>query len=240
MPSTTAPRSSRSWRSPPSSVVSPSPSPTRTRTSTGLATSALALHHSSSSSTLTVRAPHHLFRTPDGALTSFVAGSSDLWIPSWNCTDPSFSKKKKYDPKSSSTGTRTEKEFIIHYGDGSSVSGPVWIEVLQVASIIVRAQYFAPVHILSPTFASELADGILGLAFPSLSSIHAPPFVNSAKDQGAIKDSVFGFKIAKSSSELYIGGTDSSMYTGDLEYHDVVGNTGYWQIGGGELSIGPR
>ncbi|KAM5543055.1 hypothetical protein V8D89_003439 [Ganoderma adspersum] len=168
----------------------------------------------------------------------FDTGSSDLWIPSTNCTDPEFAKKKKYDPKVSSTGTRTDKEFIIHYGDGSSVSGPVWQEVIQVAGISVKDQYFAPVHILSDTFAPEADDGILGLAYQSLSSIHEPPFVNSAKDQGAIKDSVFGFKIAKSGSELYIGGTDTSQYSGDLEYHDIVGSTGYWQIGGGELSIG--
>ncbi len=149
-----------------------------------------------------------------------------------------FAKKKKYDPKASSTGTRTDKEFIIHYGDGSSVSGPVWQEAVQVAGITVKNQYLAPVHILSESFAPEADDGILGLAFQSLSSIHEPPFVNTAKDQGAVKDAAFGFKIAKSGSELYIGGTNAELYTGDIEYHDVVGSTGYWQIGGGQLSIG--
>ena len=138
----------------------------------------------------------------------------------------------------SSTGTRTDKEFIIHYGDGSSVSGPVWQEAVQVAGISVKDQYFAAVHILSDSFAPEADDGIMGLAYQSLSSIHEPPFVNSAKEQGSIKDSVFGFKMAKSGSELYIGGTDTSLYTGDLEYHDIVGSTGYWQIGGGALFIG--
>ena len=169
---------------------------------------------------------------------SFTAGSSDLWIPSVNCTDPMFAKKKKYDPKVSSTGTRTDKEFIIHYGDGSSVSGPVWQEVIQLAGVTTKGQYFAPVHILSESFAPEADDGILGLGYESLSSIHETPFVNTAKAQGAIKEAVFGFRIAKAGSELYIGGTDTSQYTGDLEYHDIVGSTGYWQNGGGQLSIG--
>ncbi|PIL33581.1 hypothetical protein GSI_04204 [Ganoderma sinense ZZ0214-1] len=171
-------------------------------------------------------------------LVDFDTGSSDLWVPSTNCSDAQFAKKKKYDPTVSSTGVRTDKEFILRYGDGSSVSGPVWQEVIQVASITVKDQYFAPVHILSDSFAPETDDGILGLAFQSLSNIHEPPFVNNAKAQGAIKDAVFGFRIAKTGSELYIGGTDASQYTGDIEYHSVVGNTGYWQIGGGQLTLG--
>ena len=54
------------------------------------------------------------------------AGSSDLWVPSSQCTSPACSAKKKYTPSSSSkeeSGT-----FSIQYGDGSKVSGPIFTD----------------------------------------------------------------------------------------------------------------
>ena len=85
---------------------------------------------------------------------------------------------------------------------------------------------------------NEAADGILGLAFPAISSLHKTPFLLDAKNEGAVKSAVFGFKLAKSGSELYLGGTNTSLYTGDIEYHSVTGKAGYWQIGGGRVIVG--
>lgn len=85
---------------------------------------------------------------------------------------------------------------------------------------------------------NEAADGILGLAFPAISSLHKTPFLLDAKNEGAVKSAVFGFKLAKSGSELYLGGTNPSLYTGDIEYHSVTGKAGYWQIGGGSVIVG--
>ncbi len=87
-------------------------------------------------------------------------------------------------------------------------------------------------------FGNEKADGILGLAFPAISNMHKTPFLLAAKNQGTIKSASFGFKLAKSGSELYLGGTNPSLYTGDIEYHSVTGKAGYWQIGGGKLNAG--
>ena len=41
---------------------------------------------------------------------------------------------------------------------------------------------------------------------------------------------MFGFKLASSGSELYLGGTNSAHYSGSIEYHDVDQSTGFWQI----------
>ncbi|KAI8972259.1 protease [Trametes punicea] len=173
-------------------------------------------------------------------LIDFDTGSADLWVPSVNCTSSYCSKKDKYKPTSSSSSARKSGKFSIEYGDGSSVSGPVYTETVAVAGVTVKGQYFSPVNTISPSFGSESGnDGILGLAFPAISNLQKSPFFNTAKSQGAVKNGVFGFKLAKSGSELYLGGTDTSLYTGSIEYHAVTGS-GFWQISGASISIGSQ
>ena len=64
------------------------------------------------------------------------------------------------------------------------------------------------------------------------------PFFNTAIDQDAVSEGVFGFKLASSGSELYLGGTNSDLYSGSLEYHDVDTSTGFWQITGAKAYVG--
>lgn len=61
-------------------------------------------------------------------LIDFDTGSSDLWIPSSGCTSTTCKSKKKYTAASSSTGTKKSGTFSIEYGDGSTVSGPVYTD----------------------------------------------------------------------------------------------------------------
>ncbi|KAI0675143.1 protease [Trametes maxima] len=169
----------------------------------------------------------------------FDTGSADLWIPSTKCTSSYCSNKNKYDPSRSSTSEKKSGQFSILYGDGSEVSGPEYTDTVTVAGVTAKGQYFSPVDTISPSFGSEAVDGILGLAFPAISNLNKSPFFNTAKSQGAVKNGVFGMKLAKIGSELYLGGTDSSLYTGSIEYHPVTG-TGFWQIGGASLRVGSQ
>lgn len=61
-------------------------------------------------------------------LIDFDTGSSDLWIPSSSCTSSVCSGKHKYTATASSTGSKKSGSFSIQYGDGSTVSGPVYTE----------------------------------------------------------------------------------------------------------------
>lgn len=51
---------------------------------------------------------------------------------------------------------------------------------------------------------------------------------------------MFAFKLAQSGSELYIGGTNSRLYSGSIEYHPVTTDKGYWQIGGASAQLNGR
>ncbi|RPD59797.1 acid protease [Lentinus tigrinus ALCF2SS1-6] len=165
----------------------------------------------------------------------FDTGSADLWVPSANCTSSTCSKKNKYSSASSSTSMPRPGNFTIVYGDNSTVSGPIFADTVTVAGIKATKQSFSPVTTLSPSFGSEARDGILGLGYPALSQLGTPYFF-TAKAQGAIKIGVFGFKLAKTKSSLYIGGTDMSAYNGSIEYHPVSRQV-YWQIGNANLVI---
>jgi cathepsin D len=84
-------------------------------------------------------------------------------------------------------------------------------------------------------------DGILGMAFPALSQLHKDPFFVTANSQGSIEDGEFGFYLASSpsGSELFLGGTNSALYTGSIEYHSIVEDpTGFWQIGNASIASG--
>ena len=58
----------------------------------------------------------------------FDTRSSDLWVPNVDCTDTACQGKDRYNSSASSTSTPEPGFFFIQYGDGSSVSGPVYTD----------------------------------------------------------------------------------------------------------------
>ncbi|KAL0576810.1 hypothetical protein V5O48_005180 [Marasmius crinis-equi] len=177
--------------------------------------------------------------TPGQQFTiDFDTGSADLWIPSFSCSGSICSGKNRYKASSSSTAQKKSGTFKIAYGDQSTVSGPLYADTVTVAGIKATGQVFSPVTTLSPAFAGEKIDGILGLAFPSIAQTHSSPFFNTAVSQKAVHSGSFGFKLASSGSELYLGGTNSKLYTGSLEYHNVDDSAGFWQIPGAKALVG--
>jgi cathepsin D len=87
------------------------------------------------------------------------AGSSDLWVLSSSCTSSTCRSKKEYNASTSSTSSKQSGNFSIVYGDGSTVSGPIYTDSVTVAGISVSNQYFSPVTTLSSSFADYPIDG---------------------------------------------------------------------------------
>ncbi|CCM05709.1 uncharacterized protein FIBRA_07941 [Fibroporia radiculosa] len=170
-------------------------------------------------------------------LIDFDTGSSDLWVPSINCTSAVCTSKSRYSAAKSSSDVPKSGTFSIEYGDGSTVSGPEYTETVVVAGIKTTGQYFSPVTTLSNSFANDPIDGLLGMAYPGISQLRESPFFNTAMTQKTVPNGVFGMKLASSGSELYLGGTDSKLYTGSIEYHSVPG-TGFWQASNAKALVG--
>ena len=58
----------------------------------------------------------------------------------------------------------------------------------------------------------------MGLAFQSISKYQAPPLFQTLISEGAVTSPVFGLKLATSGSELFLGGTNTALYTGDFTW----------------------
>ncbi|KAI0677640.1 acid protease [Trametes maxima] len=165
----------------------------------------------------------------------FDTGSSDLWVPAAACQ--SCSNHSLYDPAKSSSSTKYNGTFAIHYGDGSTASGTPYSDTVTVGGVAATNQVFAAVTKESSSFSSDPSDGVFGLGFPQLSNLRSTPFFHTALKQGTAPEGIFAFKLDQTGSELFIGGTNTALYTGDVEYHNVTNTVGFWQIGGAAVAL---
>jgi cathepsin D len=72
----------------------------------------------------------------------FDTGSSDLFVPSTSCGS-SCVGHQRYNPSDSSTAQDREETFSLTYGDGSTVSGEQFTDVVSIAGLEVRGTTFS-------------------------------------------------------------------------------------------------
>lgn len=160
----------------------------------------------------------------------FDTGSSNLWVAASNCS-LSCGLHKRYDPSKSSTYVPDGRKFNIDYASGP-VSGWVEVDTVNVGGLQYN-QTFAQVDDaggLGPAFLLGQFDGILGLAFKSISVDGIPPFFEDLVDAGVLDEPVFGFYLDTDgqSGELELGGVDPAHYSGTLTKIPLSSET-YWE-----------
>jgi len=165
----------------------------------------------------------------------YDTGSSNLWVPAKDCSNCGgkfIGKKNKYDRDASSTYVVDDSPFAIQYGSGP-VSGNWSVDSATMAGLPVEGQRFAEVKDASGLGAAYSAgkfDGILGLAFESISIDNTPTVFGNLVSQGQVDKAIFSFYLANGKDgELTIGGTDDSKYDGDLTWVPLSSAT-YWEI----------
>ncbi|RPD81105.1 endopeptidase [Lentinus tigrinus ALCF2SS1-7] len=167
-------------------------------------------------------------------------GSSNLWVPSVKCTSIACFLHTKYDSSSSSTYKANGTEFSIQYGSGS-MEGFVSQDTLTIGDITIKSQDFAEAT-KEPglAFAFGKFDGILGLAYDTISVNHiVPPFYQMIA-QKLIDSPVFSFRLGSSEDdggEAVFGGIDDSAYTGKIDYVPVR-RKAYWEVELEKVSLG--
>merc|ERR1712137_572393 len=172
--------------------------------------------------------------TPPKVFTTIMdTGSSNLWVPSSSCTDKACAGKNKYDSSSSSTYVPNGERITIQYGTGS-MKGTLLYDDVSVGGLQVSKQEFAQATSLAAFFTGSPFDGILGLAYQSISADNVPTFFDNAVKQNNI-DSVFSFYLdstsGSNSSVLTFGGYDSNYFSGSLSYHTLFLDRGnYYTI----------
>ncbi|XP_046500266.1 pepsin A [Equus quagga] len=162
----------------------------------------------------------------------FDTGSSNLWVPSTYCSSLACSNHNRFNPEDSSTYEATSESVSITYGTGS-MTGVLGYDTVRVGGIEDTNQIFGLSESEPGSFLYYAPfDGILGLAYPSISASGATPVFDNMWDQGLVSQDLFSVYLSsddESGSVVMFGGIDSSYYSGSLNWVPVS-NEGYWQI----------
>ncbi|KAJ7023552.1 aspartic peptidase domain-containing protein [Mycena alexandri] len=156
-------------------------------------------------------------------------GSSNLWVPSTRCQSIACFLHAKYDSTSSSSYKANGTAFAIQYGSGS-LEGFVSSDVLAIGDLEIPKQDFAEAtNEPGLTFAFARFDGILGLAYDTISVNHITPPFYSMINKGLIDEPVFSFRIGSSEEdggEAIFDGIDTNTPANSNTFLFVAGATG--------------
>jgi hypothetical protein len=165
----------------------------------------------------------------------YDTGSSNLWVPSSQCTTLSCKVHNRYDADASKTYEKNGTDFDITYGSGA-VRGYVSTDTAALTDdLVIKSQSFGEItKEIGVSFLAGQFDGILGLGFDSISVDHQTPLWYNLVNQGLVDEAVFSFWLAKDADHnpggiLTLGGYDETLFTGNIEYTPLTQMT-YWQF----------
>jgi len=176
----------------------------------------------------------------------FDTGSTNLWVSSVLCKAfPCDEQQNSYDPSSSLTSEEYSEatgDIDIMFGTGE-LKGPLHVDTYHVGPMQVDHQPFAMIREMSgEVFASFPFEGILGLAFPSLSFGGIEPFFERVIKKKLLKRNEFAFYLNADSagpSALLWGGVDKDLYEGDIVMFPVT-KPHYWALELVDFRLGNR
>ncbi|KAF9219054.1 acid protease [Gyrodon lividus] len=164
---------------------------------------------------------------PRNFATLLDTGSSDLILPGIDCDD-SCDGHALYDPEASLTSVDLSEPFNAEFMNGDSAFGGQYIDNVTMAGLTATRQTLGAAVHYSQGF-HFLGDGLVGMAFQVMSRYNQSPFFQTLVTEGQTDEPVFAFSFAAPRPELYIGGTNPDMYTGDFTWTPVA-QPGYWQV----------
>lgn len=189
---------------------------------------------------------------PDGgalfkAKVVFDTGSTNLWVASVLCQNAPCDDGRNirfYDPGRSTSRQpphdRASGDIDIMFGTGE-LKGPLQVDTYRVGPMVVKEQTFAMIREMTgEVFSSFQFEGILGLAFKSLSFGGISPFFERVIEQRLLKSNEFAFYLNSDSSKpsaLLWGGVDKDLYEGPITLFPVV-QPHYWTLELVEFRIG--
>lgn len=179
----------------------------------------------------------------------FDTGSSNLWIPSKDCSllDIACDLHNKYDSSASTTYKSNGTRISIRYGSGA-MKGFLDFDTVTVGGFRIHQQEFAEAT-AEPglAFVAAKFDGILGMGWDNIAEPfkHPPKTVwDNLVHQGLVQDKSFAFYLNRNPTgqpggELTLGGMDPNRFSGSMHYVPVT-REGYWQFSMEKFSMGGR
>jgi saccharopepsin len=166
-------------------------------------------------------------------------GSSNLWVPSQECSSIACYLHQKYDHESSSTYKKNSSTFEIRYGSGE-VAGYMSRDNVIIGDLTLKDQLFAEItNEPGLAFAFGRFDGILGLGYDSIAVNRVPPPFFAMVDAGLLDEPVFAFYLGDTNdeSEVVFGGIDSKHYTGKIT-NIPLRRKAYWEVDLDSITFG--
>jgi cathepsin D len=173
-----------------------------------------------------------LFNRPQSFNVVLDTGSSDLWVADTSCTSCD-STTPLFAPSKSSSITSANGQTTIRYGSGT-VAGIIAQDVVSMGNFSVQSQTLLAVEELTDGLLEGSASGIMGLAFSAIASTRSTPFWQALGSQLSASEMAFYLTRFKDDSNakdeepggvFTLGGTNSSLFTGDIEFLNMPSGT---------------
>ncbi|KAK4188853.1 penicillopepsin [Podospora australis] len=172
----------------------------------------------------------------------FDSGSADLWVFSSQLSPRSVVGHQVYDHTKSSTFSMIpDQNFAIKYGDGSTASGNVGTDTVEVGGVTVTGQAVEMATSVSTSFINDVPNnGMLGLAFSKLNQVtptQQKTFFENVMP--SLAEPVWTADLRKGQVGAYeFGRIDHAKYTGDLTWIPSNTTRGFWKFDTSGFSVG--
>ncbi|KAM0755171.1 acid protease [Meredithblackwellia eburnea MCA 4105] len=179
-------------------------------------------------------------------------GSADLVIATTNtniCGTACTTTAPYYDISQSTSALESGAPFGIRYGSGYARGTLVkdWVGMAGFSGM----QIFGACDNISSIATSSDQVGLLGLAWQTIATSKAVPFVQALWQNGSLSNPVFGFGLRSLVSQdvpsirsvvaggiMTVGDVNSTLYSGDLNWHTLSDSGSYWAIPVDNVTIG--
>lgn len=174
-------------------------------------------------------------------VVNFDSGSSDFWVFNTGLSAQAQQGHTNFDPAKSSTFKLLQgQQFNISYGDGSTASGPVGTDTVDIGGSTVQTQAIGVPNAVSQSFIQETAsNGLVGLAFSKLNTVKPTQqktfFDNVVPD---LSQPVFTAKLVDNAQGSYeFGIIDTKSFTGQLNVVPVDPSRGFWEFDSAKAAV---
>ena len=153
-------------------------------------------------------------------------GSSNLWVYSSSCYNVACLRHQRFNSKKSTTYEKDGEDFVIEYGSGG-VSGIVGKDIATIGDISAPMSFGEISKVDGPTFLVSQMDGIIGLAYDTISVDKLPTFM----DEAQVSEKSFAFYLKDKSEESYmtLPGIDEEAPVTKVATHNVIEKS-YWNV----------
>ena len=130
---------------------------------------------------------------------------------------------------------------MIQYGDGSTASGTVGFDKVNIGGAVVQKQCVELADQVATSFLQEPdTDGLLGLGFSSINQVQPQQQKTFFENiMGDLQQPLFTADLEADNSGTYEFGTiDSSKFKGQLQYTAVQNADGFWGVDSKSYAVG--